>query len=165
MRSLQKAALAAAFLLLKSKVMRLLPISIVLVALASSGCNLWNQPRSANWKNATGAEQLERLMWKAIHDKDWTLVERHLAPVFVGAGPRGETLDRASWIEYWKKARVQDFSVGEFSSQPDGPDVVSTYVLHLTGTESDQAVLAKGLRIVCVWQELKGGWVLTSQSA
>jgi len=145
--------------------MRLLPISIVLVALASSGCNLWNQPRSANWKNATGSEQLERLMWKAIYDKDWALVERHLAPVFVGAGPRGETLDRASWIEYWKQAQVQDFSMGEFSSQPDGTDMVSTYDLHLTGKETGQAALTRGLRIVSVWQELKGGWVLTSQSA
>src|SRR5437016_6991221 len=140
-------------------------IIIVLTVQMSAGCNLWNPPRSANWKNVSGAEQLERLMWKAVHDKDWLLVERHLAPVFVGAGPRGETLDRASWIEYWKKAQMQDFSMGEFSSQPDGPDMVSTYVLHLTGTETGQAAFAKGLRIVCVWQELKGGWVLTSQSA
>jgi hypothetical protein len=145
--------------------MRLLPISIVLTLLILSGCNLWSPAKEPKWTNATAAENFERLMWKAIQDKDWPLVERHLAPVFVGAGPRGETLDHASWIEYWKKAQLQDFSIGEFSSQPDGPDMVATYILHSTGTETGQVVPAKGLRIVSVWQELKGGWVLTSQSA
>jgi hypothetical protein len=145
--------------------MRLLPISIVLIALMLSGCNLWNQPKQPNWTNATASENFERLMWKAIHDKDWALVERHIAPIFVGAGPRGETFDHASWMEYWKKAQVQDFSMGEFSSQPNGPDMVATYVLNLTGTEIGQPAFAKGLRIVSVWQELKGRWVLTSQSA
>ena len=154
-----------ALLLLKSTIMRLLPISIVLTGLMLSGCNLWNQPRQPNWTNATAAEHFERLMLKAIHDKDWAMVERHLAPLFVGAGPRGETLDHASWIEFWKKAQVKDFSIGEFSTQPDGPDMVATYVLHFDGAESSQVVPAKGLRMVSVWQELKGGWVLTSQSA
>src|SRR5437016_14462137 len=86
-------------------------IMIVLAVLMLSGCNLWNQPRSANWKNVSGAEQLELLMWKAVHDKDWLLVERHRAPVFVVAGPRGETMHRARWIEYWKKAQMEDCSV------------------------------------------------------
>ena len=135
------------------------------MVLMLSGCNTWNQPKHANWKNVTATEQLERLLWKSIHDKDWTLLESHLAPIFVGAGPHGEFFDRASWIEYWKKAQVQDFSLGEFSSQPDGPDMVATYVLHLNGAELGQVVPAKGLRIVSVWQELKGGWILTSQSA
>jgi hypothetical protein len=145
--------------------MRLLSISIVLTVLMFSGCNAWNQPKQANWKNATATEQLERLLWKSIHDKDWTSLEHHLAPIFVGAGPRGETFDHASWIEYWKKAHIQDFSLGEFNSQPDGPDMVATYVLHINGAEASQIVPAKGLRIVSVWQELKGGWVLASQSA
>ena len=103
-------------------------------------------------------------MWKAIHDKDWPQVERHLAPVFMGAGPRGETLDHTTWIEFWKKAQIQDFSVGEFNTQPDGADMVATYVLHLNGTDTSQSIPAKGLRVISVWQELKGGWVLTSQS-
>jgi hypothetical protein len=156
-----KAALAAAFLLLKSKLMRPLPIAALLIMLVLPGCNVWNQPKNANWKNATGTEQLERLMWKVLHDKDWNQAESHLAPAFVGAGPRGEPLDRATWIEYWKKAQIQDFSLGEFNTQSDGADMVATYVLHLNGFE---AGAAKGLRIISVWQELKGGWVLTSQS-
>src|SRR5262245_53718852 len=103
--------------------MRLLSISVVVTALMLSGCNAWNQPKQANWKNATATEQLERLLWKSIHDKDWTSIEHHLAPVFVGAGPSGESLDHAGWIEYWQKVQIQDFSLGEFSSQPDGPDI------------------------------------------
>jgi hypothetical protein len=141
--------------------MRVLFISAFAILLALSGCNVWNQPKNATWKTATGSEQLERLLWKALHDKDWNQAEAHLAPVFIGAGPRGETLDRANWIEYWKKVQIQDFSLGEFNSQSDGADMVATYVLHLNGTD---AIPAKGLRIISIWQELKGGWVLTSQS-
>ena len=144
--------------------MRLLLISIVMGVLLS-GCNAWNAPQRPTWIQATAPEHFERLMWKAIHEKDWREVDRHLAPVFVGSGPRGETLDHTSWIEYWKKAQMQDFSIGEFTTQSDGADMVATYVLHLNSTETGQGFSGKGLRIVSVWQELKAGWVLTSQSA
>jgi len=145
--------------------MRLLPFSAVLILLVLFGCNVWNQPKNLDWKNATGTEQLERLLWKAIHDKDWPQVESHLAPGFVGVGPRGETLDRAAWTEYWKKAQIQEFSLGEVNTQAGGVDMVATYVLHFNGTDASVTVSSKGFRIVSVWQELKGGWVLTSQSA
>ncbi len=145
--------------------MRLIFISIVIGVLVLSGCNAWNAPQHPTWTQATAPEHFERLMWKAIHDKDWREVDRHLAPVFVGSGPRGETLDHSSWIDYWKKAEIKDFSMGEFITQPDGTDMVATYVLHLSGAETNQGISAKGLRIVSVWQELKAGWVLTSQSA
>jgi len=144
--------------------MRLLLISIVMGVLLS-GCNAWNAPQRPTWIQATAPEHFERLLWKAIHEKDWREVDRHLAPAFVGSGPRGETLDHTSWIEYWKKAQMQDFSIGEFTTQSDGADMVATYVLHLNSTETGQGFSAKGLRIVSVWQELKAGWVLTSQSA
>ncbi len=142
--------------------MRLIFISTVIIVLVVSGCNAWNAPQHPTWTQATAPEHFERLMWKAIHEKDWREVDRHLAPAFVGSGPRGETLDHSSWIDYWKKAQIQDFSMGEFITQPGGTDMVATYVLHLSGAE---AIAGKGLRIVSVWQELKAGWVLTSQSA
>lgn len=145
--------------------MRLLWISIVISVLVLSGCNLWNAPQRPTWTQATAPEHFERLMWKAIHEKDWREVDRHLAPAFVGSGQRGETLDHAGWIEYWKKAQIQDFSMGEFTTQPAGTDMVATYVLHLNSAEPSQGISGKGLRIVSVWQELKAGWVLTSQSA
>jgi hypothetical protein len=145
--------------------MRLLPVSALLITLLLTGCSAWNPPKNPNWTSATGTEQLERLMWKAMRDKDWPQVERHLASVFVGAGPRGETLDRTTWMEYWKKAQFQDFSLGEFTTQPEGVDMVATYVLHFNGTVASQPISAKGLRIISVWQELKSGWVMTSQSA
>jgi Domain of unknown function (DUF4440) len=160
-----KAALVAAFLLLKSRVMRQLLVSALLISLILSGCSAWNQPKNPDWTSATATEHLERLMWKAIRDKDWPQVERHLAAVFVGVGPRGETLDHATWMEYWKKAQVQDFSLGEVNTQPNGADMVATYVLHFNATDANQSIPAKGLRVISVWQELKGGWVLTSQSA
>src|SRR5581483_6033642 len=122
--------------------MRLIFISIVIGVLVLSGCNAWNAPQHPTWTQATAPEHFERLMWKAIHDKDWREVDRHLAQVFVGSGPRGETLDHSSWIDYWKKAEIKDFSMGEFITQPDGTDMVATYVLHLSGAETNQGISA-----------------------
>ena len=139
-------------------------VSLVLaLLLTSSSCSIWKEPRSPSWKSAAGAEQYELLMWKAIRAGDWKEVEAHMAPLFAGAGPAGEKLDRAAFIERWKAVKIRDLSMGEATVQPSGTDMVVTYELHLDASGLPAA--PKGLRIVSVWQQLKRGWVLTAQSA
>jgi ketosteroid isomerase-like protein len=140
---------------------RLFAISLLLCSILT-GC--WKQPSRYNWSNAPGTEQYERLMWQAIRDKDWTEVERHLAPAFVGSDARGRSYDRAAWIEHWKATQIRDFSLGEVAVQPDGADMVVTYEVRLNGEESGQPLLSAPVRMVSVWQQLKKGWILIAQS-
>jgi hypothetical protein len=126
------------------------------MALALLGCTIGGQPKHPNWKNATGAEQYERLMWQAIREKDWKEVGYRLAPVFAGVNASGQLLDRTGWVDYWKAAPVTDFSLAEVLVHPNGSDMTVTYVLHLNGTPG------AGLRVVSVWQQVKGGWILTA---
>ncbi len=129
--------------------------------LFAGGCA--GPPKHPNWSNATGAEQYERLMWKAVREKDWKNFEGHLAPTFVGVNARGEALDRAGWLGYWKAAPVGDYLVGEIAVQPEGADMVVTYPLHISqpGASVDSG---SGLRVVSVWQTVKSRWVLISTS-
>jgi hypothetical protein len=129
----------------------------VVLILCLTGCTIGKEPKHPSWKNATGAEQYERLMWQAIRDKDWTDVENHLASTFVGVDAKGHVHDRAGWVDYWKSAPVRDFNLGEPTVQPNGSDMTITYVLHLNGE-------ASALRVISVWQQVKGGWALIATS-
>lgn len=136
------------------------PSVVILVWLFAGalGCTIGGASKHPAWKNATGAEQYERLLWQAIRDKDWKEVEYRLAPTFVGVDAKGQTFDRAGWVEHWKAAQIKDSSLGEVSVQPNGTDMTVTYVLHLSGGGST------ALRVVSVWQQVKGGWMLIAQS-
>jgi hypothetical protein len=112
-------------------------------------------PKNPGWSNAAGAEQHERLMWQAIREHDWANFERHLAPIFVGVNSSGQLLDRDQWVAYWKNTPLKDFSLGEVTVEPQGPDMIVTYVFH-----SDR----DAWRVVSVWQGVKKGWTLTTSS-
>jgi len=149
-------------LLLKSSfVKRSLAISILLLAFFLAGC--WKEPGKLNWKNAPGAEQYERLMWQAIREKDWNEMEHHVASTFVGVSAGGQKLDRPGWMAYWKGLQIKDFSLGDLTVQANGPDMVIAYDLHLIAA-AGTPVSDAGLRMVSVWQQVKSGWILISQS-
>jgi|SRR5689334_25338281 len=115
-------------------------------------------PKHPSWKNATGGEAHERLMWQAIRDGDWRDFEQHLAPAFVGVDWSGKGYDRAGWVARWKAAAIRDYSLGEITVQPEGADMVVTYVAALPGAVPTQ------VRVVSVWQQVKSRWILTATS-
>jgi Domain of unknown function (DUF4440) len=119
-------------------------------------------PKHPTWSNATGGEQHERLMWQEIHDKNWTMVERHLSPTFVGVNARGETFDRAGWIAYWKSAPPAEISLGEQNVQPEGPDMKLTYIMQIQGGAGPAS--GGSFRVISIWQDIKARWVLTATS-
>ena len=131
---------------------------VVSLCLFLAGCA--GEPKHATWVNSTGSEQHERLMWKAVQEKDWANFEHHLSATFVGVNAEGKLFDRAGWLEQWKNAPVQDFSVGEIQVQPEGPDMKVTYILQLQGSGAASA----GWRVVSIWQQFKKGWVLSATS-
>ena len=148
----------------RSSVFSVVAPFLVFVSLATTmlGC-MGGEPKHPNWKNATGAEQYERLMWQAFRDKDWKEAEYRLAPTFVGVIASGQALDRAGWIAHWQTKPIKDFSLGDISVQPNGPDMTVTYVIHLAANGT-AGVQPQGLRVVSVWQHVKGGWVLITTS-
>ena len=125
-----------------------------------AGCA--GEPKHPAWKTATGAEQHERLLWKAIQSKDWVNVERRLSPTFVGVNADGRVFDRAGWLELWKTAQVTEFSLGELQVQPEGPDMKVTYILNVPASGKGPATA--GQRVVSVWQQLKTRWLLSATS-
>lgn len=133
---------------------------VVGLSILLSGCA--GEPKHPTWNNSTGAEQHERLMWKAIQDKDWVNVERRLSPTFVGVNAEGRMFDRAGWLELWKNAQVTEFSLGELQVQPEGPDMKVTYILSLPASEKGPA--PAGQRVVSIWQQLKTRWLLSATS-
>jgi len=135
----------------------------ILLCLALAGC--LKTPGKGPWSTATGAEQHERLMWQAIHAQKWNEVEQHLAPSFVGVSASGQKFDRAGWVDYWKARQPVDASLGEVIVQPGGADMVVSYELHLQGLHfSGGASSSAGIQVLSVWQQLKHGWVMISQS-
>jgi hypothetical protein len=127
------------------------------VCLFIAGCA--GSPRHPAWSNATGAGEYERLMWKAIQEKEWNTVERRMSATFVGVNPEGQGFDRAGWLAYWKSASIREFVLGEVSVQPEGPDMKVTYVLQF---HSDGSKSAAGSRVVSVWQQINTRWTLTA---
>jgi hypothetical protein len=137
-------------------------VSLVIAAgLLTAGCA--GAPKHPTWKNATGPEQHERLMWQAMHDKDWANVERHLSPTFTGVTADGKMFDRAGWLEQWKNSEMREFSLGEVQTQPEGTDTKVTYIFHLQ-TSAKALLTPSGLRVVSVWQDVNGRWMLTAIS-
>ena len=118
-------------------------------------------PKHPTWNNATGAEQYERLMWQAAHQKDWTNFERQLAPAFVGIEPGGAAVNRDAWVQYWKSTAVGEYSIGEVAVQPEGPDLVITYVIDFAGSAGASS---QQMRVISVWQQVKSRMVLTASS-
>lgn len=128
-------------------------VSFVVLILGCAG-----PPKNPSWKNATGGEAHERLMWQAIRDGDWRNFEQHLAPAFVGVDSSGKSFDRSGWVARWKASPVRDYSLGEITVEPAGADMVVTYLATLPDAAPDQ------IRVVSVWQQVKGHWILTASS-
>lgn len=133
--------------------MRLRTVILSVLCLILTGC--FSPSAKSSWKNATGAEQHERLLWQSIHDRQWNEVENHVSATFVGVSANGQKFDRAGWVEYWKSHPPGEFTLGEFSVQPAGADMVVNYQMQFNGA---------GAQVLSVWQQLKHGWVLISQS-
>ncbi len=145
--------------------MRLANYLIIICPLLTVLAGCAGAPKHSTWNNVTGTEQYEHLMWQAVRDQDWTNFEHHLAPTFVGVNASGQAFDRAGWVEHWKAQHLDEFSVGEVSVQPEGPDMVVTYVLHLNGKAGALAKPGASLRVISVWQQVKKGWMLAATSS
>jgi hypothetical protein len=140
-----------------SKLVRALSLALVLcLVVPALGC--WAEKQPATWKSATGPEALEKLFWDEIKAKNWAEIERHVGPTFVAVGPRG-ALDRAGLMEHVKQFEIDDFSLGNVASQPNGTDVMVTYDITVHGKIGGQPLPPAPFHMMSVWQQVKGGWI------
>lgn len=141
--------------------MRRLILPLLLVVLTSA-CTMWKEKQPPTWKSATGPEAFERLLWQEIQKRNWTEVERRLAPTFVTIGPQ-ERYDRDGAMEQLKKLQITDFAIGEVEVRPNGETSVLTYLITLNGT-LDGSPLVGPIRRLSVWQKQGEAWLLIASS-
>jgi hypothetical protein len=146
----------------KIKTLSFVPLCSFVFSLSFLLAGCAGEPKHPTWKNTTGAEQNERLMWQSIQGKDWVNVEGHLSPTFVGVTADGRVFDRAGWLQQWKSAEVREFSLGEVQVLPEGTDMKVTYIFHAQAAGVGPGSAA--LRVVSIWQQVKAGWILTASS-
>ena len=130
-----------------------------LLALSLAACTVGAPKQSTAWSEATGAEQFERLLWQEVKAKNWTQVERRLSPTFVDV-TAGGTRDRDQFMERLKALGVADYSLGELAVHPGGGDMIVAYTFTLHPASGGETTL----RMMTVWQQVKGGWVALAHS-
>ena len=116
---------------------------------------IWKEPKNANWKNATGAEQYTKLLWQAVRQKDWLAVESHIASNFVYMDAAG-TKDKQQYVEYLKHLTLSEHTLSDTNVTASGIDSIVTYTLILKPTAGE----SESLRVMSIWQQQKSGWVL-----
>ncbi len=135
----------------------------VAVLAACTGCTMWKEKPATSWSRATAGEHFERLMWRHVQHKEWTEFERHLAPNFVSLDANG-THDRAAFLESVKAVGLTDYTLGDFNTQTNGPDMTVTYTVQMRGTIRGQPLPPQPMQMMTVWQQVNKGWVAIAHS-
>jgi hypothetical protein len=138
----------------------LLASSLLLVL---CGCTMWPEAKVSNWKNATGAEAFERLLWQEVKAKNWVEVEAHLASNFVYQDKYGRA-DKQKFVSDLKDTVLEDLTLGEIEVTANGTEAVVTYTAQFRGTYQGKALLTEPAHVMTVWQQHKGGWVAIAMS-
>jgi hypothetical protein len=127
-------------------------LALVLIAFVSGAHSqsIWKESKNPAWKSATGVEQYERLMWKAVKDKDWLAVESHMASNFVYQDASG-TKDKAQRLAELKSSPIGDEAMSDLLVTPSGEHAIVTYAMG-------------GRKIMSVWQQQKSGWVMVAMA-
>ena len=134
---------------MKSQSLFALVLAVALLSAAHSQ-SIWKESKNPGWKAATGVEQYERLMWKAVKDKDWLAVESHMASNFVYQDGSG-TKDKAQRLADLKSVSIGDEPISEPVVIPSGDHAIVTYRMN-------------GNKVMSVWQQQKSGWVMVAMA-
>jgi hypothetical protein len=130
------------------------------LVLALASCTMWKEGQQPSaWTSATGAEEFERLLWQEVKANNWNEVERRLAPTYVEVTSAG-VRDRAQAVERLKALSLADYSLGDLEVRPAGNDMVVAYTITLRASSGGES----NLRMMTVWQQVKGGWIAIAHS-
>ncbi len=147
-----------------SRYLRVVIVPILLMSvLALASCTMWGEKKHPGWKGATSGEQLTRLFWQAVKEKNWKEVQSHIGATAIGMSARGDST-REQMMEHLKSMEISDFQIGEVRSEPAGADLIVSYTLTVKGTVGGQP-LPSSVRMMSVWQEVKNGWIIVAHSS
>jgi len=138
-------------------------LSAITLVLSLTACSLWSQSKNPAWTTATGAEQFERLMWKALKDKNWLDLETHFSSNFVYLGAEGK-MDKDQVMKVLRTADIKDYTLGDFTTTPSGTDIICTYTVTMKGTMGGKPVSESPTRVMTIWQQGKSGWQQIAES-
>jgi hypothetical protein len=138
-------------------------LALVIAVGSFSACTMWGTPKISTWKNSTGAEQFERLLWKNVQAGDWQELERHMASNYIFSGPAG-TMDKQQMLAELRQLKLTDFVMGDVVVTPQGNDLIITYRIQLAGERAGIPLPDHRLSYMSVWQQRKDGWELVAQS-
>ncbi|HMK22738.1 MAG TPA: nuclear transport factor 2 family protein [Terriglobales bacterium] len=139
-------------------------LAIIFALMMLPACTVYGEHPVKSFNDATGGEGLERSFWHDIQRQDWKDLEQHLAGNFVYVTPGGRW-DREAALEQFRQLQLQEYSIGELSTEMNRDAFVVTYTITLHGTFKGQALPAQPLRCMTVWQQQKRGWVVIAQSS
>ena len=127
-------------------------------------CTVYREHPVKSFSDATGGEGLERAFWRDIQNKNWKDLEQHLAANFVYVTPGGRW-DREAALEQFRLLQLQEYSIGDLSTEMNRDAFVVTYTITLVGSFKGQPLPAQPQRCLTVWQQQKGGWMVIAQSS
>jgi hypothetical protein len=128
-------------------------------ALGIAGCTLFPEQKSPTLAQTTSAEQNERIFWQMVRKQQWTKLEPLLAANVVWTLP-GKTLTRDQIVPYLQGLSITDYTMTDATVKPNGPDMTVSYTLQLSAGSG----APKTISVVSVWQQVKGGWIMTLRS-
>jgi len=137
--------------------------TVILLGLSMAACSAYKAPKHATWKNTTSLEEMEKLYWQAIKDKDWANVEAHTASAYTHSSAAG-VLNKQQGLEVLKSADLVEFSLGDFEIIDHGNTSVLTYTATFTLDYQGQHMGPKTIRRMAVWQQQKKGWAKIADS-
>lgn len=147
------------------RMMRTSRIAVLIIAalmFGTTSCTMWGEKKTNSWKSVTAGEELTRLFWQEVKQKNWTEVRNHMSATVVGVNSNG-TFDRDGTLTNIKKMDISDFQVGEVQTQISGEHLLVAYTLAARGTV-DGRPLPTTVRYLSIWQLVRSGWVLVAQS-
>ncbi len=124
---------------------------------------MWAEKKTAGWSQATSGEQIERLFWQDVKEKNWQSVNQRLAPLMVSMNGAA-TFDKAATLDYLKTLDLKDFQIGELKTETAGADLIVTYTIACKGTTAGQPFPESPLRMMTVWQQTKKGWIIVAHA-
>lgn len=123
---------------------------------SSVACTMWSKP-AKGWSGATGGENIEKLFWDDVVNKNFAKVEAHVASSFSGIGPAGP-MDRAAFLQQLHSQPITAVTLSDCTNRLNGADVIIACISQRTGATPEK------VSTLSVWQEYKKGWLLVAHS-